>query len=181
MMKKINLLPWRELQNKLKIRQYIIIWFSISCLFLILLLIEKIIIIQQIKHYQFANDRLFLKVKNISPKVKELKNLQYKEEELKNIVKIIQINHQEIKKILEIINHLKYLITPDLFVRLVDFFPPYMSLIMHAKSKKEYESFKKLLYSKYGAKIKWLILNQYQNMQLDFIAQIFLTRNNFNL
>ncbi|TLY47574.1 MAG: hypothetical protein E6K54_04030 [Gammaproteobacteria bacterium] len=175
-MKQINLLPWREHKNKLKIRRLAIVWLTVSGFFLILLLIAKIIIIQQIKHCQLTNDHIYFQIKNISSRIKELKKLKDEEKELRNIVKTNQINHRQIKKIQDLINRLQYLITPDLFVRLIEFYPPYLSLIMHANSEKEYVLFKQILQSKFNYKIRWLILNQFQNLQLDFFAQIIFTK-----
>ncbi len=171
-MKQINLLPWREHKNKLKIRRFIIVWFYVSCTCLMFIFVTKILIIQQIKHYQLAYQRIFLQMKNISPVVQEIEKLQFKEKELTSITKNIKTNHQQVKKILNFINHLKYLITPDIFIHLVAFHPPYLSLIMHAKSKKEYIKFKKLLQLKFDSKLQSLILNQFQNLQLDFVVQM---------
>lgn len=171
-MKKINLLPWREHKNKLKIRRFIIVWFYVSCSCLILIFVSKILIIHQIKHYQLAYERIFLQMKNISPIVQEMKKLQYKEKELTNIIKKIKINNQQVKKILDFISHLKYLLTPDIFIRLIAFHPPYLSLIMHANSKKEYIKFKKLLQLNFDSKLYSQIFNEFKNLQLDFIVQM---------
>lgn len=176
-MKQINLLPWREHKNKLKIRRFILVWFYISCSCLILIFVTKILIIQQIKHNQLAYQRIFLQIKNISPIIQEIKKLQYKEKELTNIIKNIKSNHQQVKKILNFISHLKYLITPDIFIHLVAFHPPYLSLIMHAKSKNEYIKFKKLLQLQFDSKLQSLILNQFQNLQLDFVVQMIFNEN----
>lgn len=179
MVKQINLLPWREQKNKLKVRRLAIIFISISFFYLILLIFVKIIIIHQAKHYQLDNDRMFLQIKNLSTKVQKLKNLQYEEKKIINIIQAVQINHKQIKKIRDLINYLKDLITPDLFVRLIEFYPPYLDFVIHAKSEKEYVIFKKLFELKFDYKIKWLILNQFQNSQLDCLAQIFFNKNNF--
>lgn len=176
-MKQINLLPWREHKNKLKTRRFIIVWFYVTCTCLILIFITKILIIQQIKHYQLAYQRIFLQMKNISPKVQEIKKLQYKEKELAYIIKNIKTNHQQVKKILNFINHLEYLITPDIFIHLIAFHPPYLNLIMHAKSKKEYIKFKNLLKLKFNSKLQSLILNQFQNLQLDFVVPMIFNEN----
>jgi Tfp pilus assembly protein PilN len=136
--KQINLLPWRELKSKLKKRQFVIVWLCVSCSCLILLFTEKILIIQQIKHYQLAHGHILLQLKATSLIVHEIKKLQYEEKELTKIIKIIHSNHQQIKKILDFINHLKYLISPDIFVRLIEFHPPYLRLIMHANSEEKY-------------------------------------------
>lgn len=176
-MKQINLLPWREHKNKLKVRRFVIIWFYVSCSCLILLFVTKILIIQQIKHYQLAYERIYLQMENISPIVQEIKKLQYKEKELTNIIKKIKTNSQQVKKILDFISHLKYLLTPDIFIRLIAFHPPYLSLIMHANSKKGYIKFKKLLQLNFDSKLQSLILNQFQNLQLDFVVQMLFNEN----
>lgn len=119
---------------------------------------------------------MFLQIKNISTKVQKLKNLQYEEKKIINIIQAIQINRKQIKKIRDLIKYIKDLITPDLFVRLIEFYPPYLVFIMHAKSEKEYVVFKKLFQLKFDYKIKWLILNQFHNSQLDFLTQIFLIK-----
>ncbi len=178
-MKQINLLPWREQKSKFTIRRLVIILFSISFFYLILLFFVKIIIIKQIKHYRLDENRMFLQIKNISIKVQKLEDLKYEEKKLRNIIKGLQINRKQIKKIRELINYLKYLITPDLFVRLIEFYPPYLVFVMHANSEKEYELFKKSFELKFDYKIRWLILNQFQNSQLDFLVQIFFNNNNF--
>ncbi|WP_339050079.1 hypothetical protein [Rickettsiella endosymbiont of Xylota segnis] len=176
-MKQINLLPWREHKNKLKIRRFIIVWFYVSCSCLILIFVTKILIIQQIKHYQLAYQRIYFQMKNISPIVQEIKKIKYKEKQLTKIIQNIKTNRQQVKKILDFISHLKYLITPDIFIHLVAFHPPYLSLIMHANSKKEYVKFKKLLQLKFDSKLQSLILNQFQNLQLDFVVQMILNEN----
>ena len=177
-MKKINLLPMRESEKNLKIRSYVTPLSYISSIYVILLFIAKIITIQQIKHYQLDNEDILFQIKKISTKVQEVKKLKYEQSELKNIAKVIHINHQEIEKILDLIDHFKHSIPPALFVRLIEFYPPYLTLIMHANSKKEYIKFKKWLELNSHCKIKWLILNQSQNLQLDFMANILLQRIN---
>ena len=178
-MKQINLLPWREQKNKFKIRRLLIILVSISFFYLILLFFVKIIILQQIKHYQLEDNRMFTQIKNISTKIQKLENLQYEEKKLRSIIKIIQLNRKQIKKIRDLINYLKYLITPNLFVRLIEFYPPYLVFVMHANSEKEYVMFKKLFELKFDYKIRWLILNRLRNSELDFLVQIFFDKNNF--
>lgn len=146
------------------------VWFCVSCFCLILLFSTKILIIQQTKNYQLAYDRTFLQIKNIAPIVQEIK-------ELTSIIKIIKTNRQQVIKILEFITHLKYLITPDIFVRLIAFHPPYLSLIMHANSEKEYVKFKESLQLKFDSKLQWLILKQFHNLQMDFVVQMILDKN----
>jgi hypothetical protein len=175
--KKINLLPWREHKNKLKVRRFVIVWFYISCSCLILLFVTKVLITQQIKHYQLAYERIFLQMKNISPIVQEMRKLQYKEKELSNIIKKIKTNNQQVKKVLDFISHLKYLLTPDIFIRLIAFHPPYLSLIMHANSKKEYIKFKRLLQLNFDSKLQSQIFNQFDNLQLDFVIQKIFNQN----
>jgi len=175
--KRINLLPWREHRKKLKIRQFVIVWFGVSCSCLILLFTAKILIIQQIKHYQFASDRVLLQIKTTSPIMQEIKKLQFASIELTKIIKIVQANHRQIIKILDFITHLKYLITPDIFVCLIEFNPPYLSLVMHASSEKKYLTFIRFLQSKYNQKLQWLILNKSQDLQCDFMVQMMFDKN----
>lgn len=174
-MKQINLLPWREHRNKLKIRQFVIIWFGVSCSCIILLFIAKILIIQQIKNYHRDSDGILLQIKTLSPRIQAIKQLELSSKELYKIVKIIQVNHQQIKKILDFIVKLKYLITPDIFVRFIEFDPPYLSLVMHADSKKEYLNFIQLLQFKYHSQLRWWILRN--NIQTDFIVQMLFDKN----
>lgn len=178
MVKQINLLPRRKQENKFKIRRLVIILVSITIFYLISLSSVKIIINQQIKHYQLDDNRISLQIKNISTKLQKLKKLQYEEKKLRGIIKALQINRKQIKKIRDLINYLKYLITPDLFVRLIEFYPPNLLFVMHANSEKEYVIFKKLFELKFNYKIQWLILNQFQNSQLDFLVHIFCNENN---
>ena len=170
-MNQINLLPWRERKNKVKIRQFVILWFGVSGSCFILVLIASMVIIHQIKHYQVAYRHILLQIKTTSPLVHEVKKLQYEEQELSKIIKITQFNHQQLRKFLDFIAHLKYLITPDIFVRLIEFHPPYLSLIMHADSEKKYLTFIKVLQFKYDPKLQWLILKS-QGSQLDFVVQM---------
>jgi 2-polyprenyl-3-methyl-5-hydroxy-6-metoxy-1,4-benzoquinol methylase len=48
---------------------------------------------------------------------------------------------------------------------------------MHAKSKKEYVKFKKLLQLKFDSKLQSRIFNQFQNLQLDFVVQMIFNEN----
>lgn len=176
-MKQINLLPWREHRSKLKIRQFVITWLGVSCSCLILLFTAKIFIIQQIKHYQLASYRILLQIKTTAPLVQEIKKLQFSSKELIKIIKNIQTNHKQIKKILTFITHLNYLITPDVFVRLIEFNPPYLSLVMHASSEKEYLTFIKDLQFKYASPLQWLMLHKSQDLQLDFMVQMMVDKN----
>lgn len=171
-MKKINLLPWREHKNKLKVRQFFIVWFCVSFLCFILLFTTKIILSKQIKHYQLGYNRILFQIKAISPIVQEIKKLQYEEQTLTKIIKITQLNHQQLKKILDLMTHLKYLLSPDIFIRLIEFYPPYFILVMHADSEKEYLKIIKALRIKYNSKLKSLIFNKSKDLTLDFIVKI---------
>lgn len=171
-MKEINLLPWREHKNKLKIRQFFIVLSCISFLCFILLFTVKIIISQQIKHYQLAYGRILLQIKARSSILYEIKKLQYEEQVLTKIIKITQLNHQQLRKILDLIAHLKYLLSPDIFIRLIEFYPPYFILIMHANSEERYLKIIKALRIKYNSKLKSLIFNKSKNLTLDFIVKI---------
>ncbi len=176
-MKQINLLPWREHRNKLKIRQFFIVWFGISCSCIILLFTAKLLIIQQIKHYQLASDGILLQIKTLSPTIQAIKQLQFSAKELQKIVRIIRANHHKIKKILDFIVQLKHLITPDIFVRFIEFHAPYLSLVMHANSEKEYLKFIKLLQFKVDPKLQWWMLRKSQDIQTDFIVQMLFDKN----
>lgn len=176
-MSQINLLPWREQKGRLKIRRFVIAWFCVSCSCLTLVFVTKIYMTQQIKRYQLAYERIFLQMQNLSPVVQEIRKLQYKEKERVNIIKNINTNRKQVKKILDFISHLKYLITPDIFVRLIAFHPPYLSLILHANSKKDYIKFKKILQLKFDSKLQSQVLNQFQNLQLDFAVQMIVNKN----
>lgn len=171
-MKQINLLPWREDKAKLNIRQFVLVWFGVSCSCIFLLFIANILIIQQIKHYQFVSNDIFLQIKKLSPTMQKIKQLQFALSELQKIVIIIQDNHQQIKKILDFIIQLKYLISPDIFVRFIEFNPPYLSLVIHADSNKEYLAFIKLLQFKYGEKLHWWTLNKSNELYGDFVVQM---------
>lgn len=48
---------------------------------------------------------------------------------------------------------------------------------MHANSKKEYVKFKKSLQLKFDSKLQSQILNQFQNLQLDFVVQMIFNEN----
>lgn len=176
-MKKINLLPWREQQSKLKIRQFLTVWLGVSCSCFILLFIAKILILQQVKHYQLTYDSILLQIKTLSPTVQEVKKLQFAVKELQKIIKTIQTNHQQVKKILDFVRHLNFLITPDIFVRLIEFHSPYLRLIMHANSEIEYLAFIKFLQLKYDPRLQWWILNRTHGLDLDFMVQMTLDEN----
>ncbi|MGC1855007.1 MAG: hypothetical protein WA659_06525 [Candidatus Aquirickettsiella sp.] len=171
-MKQINLLSWREHRKKLKISQFFIVWFGTLCTCFILLFITKILIIKQIKHYQLVSNHILLQIKTLSPTVQKTKKLKLASKELKKIIKIVQTNHQKIKKILDFITHLKYLITPDIFLRLIEFNPPYLNLVMHASSEKKYLTFIKFLQFKYDQKLQWVMFNKSQDLQCDFLIQM---------
>lgn len=143
--------------------------------FIILLFIAKILIIQQIENYHRVSDGILLQIKTLSPRIQAIKQLELSSKELYKIVKIIQVNHQQIKKILDFIIKLKYLITPDIFVRFIEFDPPYLSLVMHADSKKEYLNFIQLLQFKYHSQLRWWILRN--NIKTDFIVQMLFEKN----
>jgi Tfp pilus assembly protein PilN len=170
--KQINLLPWREHKNKLKIRQFVILWFGVSCSCFVLLFITSIVIMQQIKHYQLSSNRILLKLKTISPIVQKIKKLHYEEQELKKIIKITHRNRQQLRKILDFMTHLKYLLSPDIFIRLIEFYPPYFILIMHASSEKQYLKTIKALQIKYSSKLKDFIINKSKDLTLDFIIKM---------
>lgn len=70
------------------------------------------------------------------------------------------------------IAHLKYLLSPDIFIRLIEFYPPYFILIMHANSEERYLKIIKALRIKYNSKLKSLIFNKSKNLTLDFIVKI---------
>ena len=65
--------------------------------------------------------------------------------------------------------------TPDIFIRFIEFDSPYLSLVMHADSKKEYLNFIKLLQFKCHSKLQWWILRN--NIQTDFIVQMLFDKN----
>lgn len=176
-MKQINLLPWREQQNKLKKKQFFIIWFGVSCSCIIFLFTAKILIAQQIKYYQLAYNGIFLQIKTLSPTMEKIKQLQFASKELEKIVKIVQVNHQQLKKILDFIIHLKQLIPPDIFVRFIEFHSPCLNLIMHANSENKYLTFIKFLQLKYDQKLQWVMLNKSQDLQCDFLVQMTFDEN----
>lgn len=171
-MKQINLLPWREQKNQLKIKQFVIVWLCVAFSCLLLLFISRALIIQKINHYQLVYDQILLQIKTTSPMVQEIKKLQYEEQLLTKIIKITLLNHQQFRKILDLLAHLKYLLSPDIFIRLIEFYPPYIILIMHANSEKRYLNIIKYLQIKYNSKLKTLIINKSKNSALDFIVKM---------
>lgn len=172
-MKNINLLPWREQEIKSKVKQFILIWFGASCVCFVLLFIANIIVFQQIKSYQLISHRIFLKLKTSASKIQEMRKLQYGKKELTRIIKITQINHYQLRKILKFLIYLKYLITPDIFIRFIEYYPPYFILILHAGAEKNYFKIIKSLKIKDKYKLNVQIFNKTKNgSALDFLIKV---------
>ncbi|MFZ0218657.1 MAG: hypothetical protein WAL30_00400 [Candidatus Aquirickettsiella sp.] len=174
-MKQINLLPWEQ-KNKLEKRQFLIVWVGALSLCIIFLFFVQVIIIQQIKYYQFAQDRILLQIKIISPLVRKMKKLQYEEKELIKTIKTTQLNRQRIRKILTFVKHLKYLITPDIYIRLIEFQPPYLRLIMHSTSENQCLLFIKILQLKYDPTVQWKVLYKSSSLHVDIIVKMMLDK-----
>ena len=171
--KQINLLPWRDHEKKLKKRQFFIIWLGVSCLCFILLFMANAMINEQIKNYEMVSHRTSINLKASSYKMQEIKKLQYEKKELTKIIKNTQINHHQLRKILDFMIHLKYLITPDIFISLVEYYPPYFIVNMHTSSEKKYLKIIKIMKIKYNFKLKTLIFNKSKDdLALDFLIKI---------
>lgn len=172
-MKQINLLPWREQEKKSKIRQFIIVWLGISCSCFSLLIIASIVVIQQIKNYQLISHHISLQLKTLSYKMQEINQLHYEKKELTKIIKIIQINHHQLKNISNFLTHLKYLVTPDIFINMIEFYPPYFILILHTSSEKNYLRIIKAIQIKFDYKLKLSIFNRSNNdSAVDFLIKM---------
>jgi hypothetical protein len=172
-MKQINLFPWREQEIKSKIKQFILIWFGVSCVCFSLLFIANIVIIQQIKNYQLISQRIFFKLKNSAYKIQEMRKLKYEKKELTRIIKITQVNHYKLRKILEFLIYLEYLIAPDIFIQLIEFYPPYFILIMHSSTEKNYFKIIKSLKIKNKYKLNVQIINKAKDsLSLDFLIKM---------
>lgn len=172
-MKQINLLPWREHEKKSKIKKIFMIWFGVSCVCFSLLFIARITILQQVKNYQQISHSILLKLKTSAYKIHEIKKLQYEKKELIKMIKITRANHHQLGKILEFLMHFKYLVTPDLFIRFIEFCPPYFLLIMHASTEKKYFKIIKSMKVKFNYKLKTLIFNRSNDdSAIDFLVKV---------
>lgn len=169
-MNEINLLPWREKKRKYIKREFIICWISIFCLSMGLVYSLKIFIVHQIEKYYLYNDQLLHHLKYLLPIVQ--KNNQLKEEVnvLGRSVNRMQENHENIRKFLDFISHLNYLSTPDLFVRIIEYHPPYLNLAMRGMSKKRSLSLIKALQLKfYDYKMQWIFTSETKKLACDFL------------
>lgn len=172
-MKKINLLPWREQEKKLKIKRFFVIWVGVSCSCFSLLIIYSIAVTKQIKDYQLISNRIILQLKTLSNKIQKIKKLQYEERELIKIIKITKINHYQLNKISNFLTHLKYLTNPDIFINLIEYYPPYFILILHVNSEKNYLRLIKNVKIRFNYKLKSIILNRSKyNSTLDFLIKM---------
>ncbi len=149
------------------------ILFGVSCLCFILLFTANAMIIQQIKNYQRMRHRISMNLKASSYEMQEIKKLKYEKKELTKIIKTTQINHHQLRKVLDFMIHLEYLITPDIFIRMIEYYPPYFILNMHASSEKKYLKIIEIMKIKYNFKLKTLIfIKSKDDLALDFLIKI---------
>lgn len=178
-MNKINLLPWRDQKTRDEKKQFFIIWFGVLFLCILILFVIKIILIQQITHYQLASNQLLSRIKMTSSKVNEVKTLQHAEHALTKIVKSTKRNYQQIRKLLALITHLNNLVSPDIFVRLIEFHPPYLNLIMHADSERRCLTFVNSLKLNYDPRLQWLTFNKGEGLPVDFMIKMIVDKNKY--
>ena len=172
-MNEINLLPWREQKYKYRKKEFIICWISIFFLSVGLVYCLKILIVHQIKEYYLYNDQLLHHLKYLLPIVKKNNQLKKEINVLDKSINSMRDNHENIRKILDFISHLNYLSTPDLFIRIIEYHPPYLSLAMRSVSKNQSLSLIKALQSKfYNYKLQWVFTNETKKSGCDFLVII---------
>jgi hypothetical protein len=173
LMSEINLLPWREQRYKYRKKEFIIYWISIFCLSVGLVYLLKMLIVHQIKEYYLYSDQLLNHLNHLLPIVQKTNQLKEEVNLLKKSVNRMQENHEKILKILDFISYLNYLSTPDLFIRIIEYHPPYLSLAMGAVSKKQSLSLIKSLQLKfYNYKLEWIFTNETKKSTCDFLVFI---------
>jgi hypothetical protein len=170
-MKQINLSPWRQQQNKLKKRQFIIGLMCILSVCITLLFFTKLLIDHQIKFYQFSSEKVLFHIKGLSYTTQEVKRLKQEEKELKEIINVSEENHQQIRKILDFLIHLKTISTPDLFIRIIEYHHPYLNLVMSADSKMQVLTLIKTIQLKYYQKIQWNFINNSKDKPFEFVIK----------
>lgn len=172
-MNEINLLPWRERRYKCRKKEFIICWIGIFCFSMVLVLLLKMLIVHQIKKYHLYNDQLLHNLNHLLPLVEKTNQLKEERNALRKSVNSMQNNHKMIRKILDFIRHLNYLATPDLFIRIIEYHPPYLSLAIRAVSKKQSLSVIKALQSKFNNyKLQWIFTNEGKLSACDFLIFI---------
>ncbi len=172
-MNEINLLPWREQKHKYRKKEFIICWVSILCLSVGLVYWLKTLIVHQIKEYYLYNEQLLHNLNHLLPIVQKNNRLKEEINVLNKSISRMQDNHEKIRKILYFISHLNYLSTPDLFIRIIEYHPPYLSLAMRAVSKNQSLSLIKALQLKfYNYKLQWIFTNESKELACDFLVII---------
>jgi methyl-accepting chemotaxis protein len=169
-MNEINLLPWREQRYKCRKKEFIICWIGIFAFSVVLVLLLKMLIVHQIKKYHLYNDQLLHHLNHLLPRVEKTNQLKEEINALRKSVNSMQNNHKMIRKILDFIRHLNYLATPDLFIRIIEYHPPYLSLAIRAVSKKQSLSVIKALQLKFNNyKLQWIFTNESKLSACDFL------------
>ncbi len=172
-MNEINLLPWREQRYKCRKKEFIIYWIGIFAFNVVLVLLLKMLIVHQIKKYHLYNDQLLHHLNHLSPLLEKTNQLKEEGNLLIKTANSMKNNHKTIRKILDFIKHLNYLATPDLFIRIIDYHPPYLSLAMRAVSRKQSLSVIKALQLKFNNyKLQWIFTNESKLSACDFLIFI---------
>ena len=176
-MKLINLLRLKEEKN-FRWKKFFLIWAIMLLLCTIFIFVEKILIIHKIKQYQLSRNNLLIQLKFTSEMLQKTKKLKYKEKILIKFTTVTAINHRQIIKFMDFLTYLRKIIKSDnIFIRLIEFNPPYCSVLLQTISEKKFLLLIKNLKLHYDPKLQWKILNKTPKLYLDFIIKVIFDEN----
>lgn len=171
-MKKINLLPWREIKVNQQRNEFIIYGCNALLMCIGLLFILKFLINYQIDKYSLYSEQLLNRLGYISLEINKKKQLTNKLKELKNRIILVQTNHSQLRKILDFITYIKKFTMTGIFIKIIEYQKPLLNLYVESSSKKIALSLIDSLSSKYKHKIKWRSVNNSENTPYNFIITV---------
>lgn len=176
-MKLINLLRLKEEKNA-GWRKFFFVWAIMLLLCTIFIFFEKILILHKIKQYQLSRNNSLIQLKSTSEMLKKIKKLKYKEKILIEFTTVTAINHRQIIKFMDFLTYLGKVIKSDnIFIRLIEFNPPYCSVLLQTISEKKFLLLIKNLQLHYDPKLQWKILSKKPELYLDFIIKVIFDEN----
>ena len=148
-MKQINLLPRHQYQRSRKQTEFILLFSGVLLLNFLLLGWIHSLIFNQVQKLNYHKNQLVEQLRFVSSSVENLRQVKQQYERLQATRNNLDVNHEQMRKILALLNDLNLLAPPRFFIKTISWEMPYLSLVGVAQSEINFSNLIKKLEKKY--------------------------------
>ncbi|MES2998198.1 MAG: hypothetical protein V4700_02625 [Pseudomonadota bacterium] len=168
-MKEINLLPWKDQQNKREDIKFIIFFLLAIFLSFLMIFFLNELFYHQVNQLDLHKAGLVKRLSFLSLSINELQQIEQQSKQLKTTYQLLNNNHKKIQEILRLLH--RSCMNMKIFIKTIDYQSPYFSILISVSSEKKFLELIEKIEKKYHWKYKYLFQKK-QDSKFEFLLKM---------